>query len=197
MKHFEKKCPEAPKTCEFCEQNFARKDLRKHRWNDCDQYPETCEFCNTTILRKDIKKHIETCDFQPFKCELCGFKLKLKDVTKHLNDECPEEIAFNCKSECKLSIKRKYLKDGKHDCVKYLQSQLYMVKQKSKFLKAQSEHQHQVDKALGECELCKKDSKLAPLVKRPLDSIKIAFSNITSIFLGAGLRHTESKPLKN
>jgi TRAF-type zinc finger len=28
VKHIEKTCPEAPKTCEFCEKDFVRKALR-------------------------------------------------------------------------------------------------------------------------------------------------------------------------
>jgi hypothetical protein len=128
VKHIEKTCPEAPKTCELCEKLFVRKNLRLHRWNDCEMYPEICEFCSKSIPRKDMNKHMEICDLQPFKCELCGIKIKLIDAAVHINSECPEEIAFKCTKECKLSIKRKNYQGGHHDCVKYLMSLLYKNK---------------------------------------------------------------------
>jgi hypothetical protein len=128
VKHIEKACPEAPKTCEFCEKVFARKNLRLHRWNDCEMYPELCEFCTGTIPRKDMKKHLEICEMQPFRCELCGIKIKLVEVAVHINSECPDEIVLKCTKECKLSIKRKHLQGGNHECVKYLMTLLHKNK---------------------------------------------------------------------
>ena len=58
-----------------------------------------------------------------------------------------------------------------------------------------AKHQHDVEIAFLDCETCKKSSNLAELTHRPIESLKLAFTNITSIFISGGLMKTESKCL--
>lgn len=70
---------------------------------ECDEIHVTCQYCNTNAPRKDIKIHEQICPGRVIQCEKCKTNVRLSEKENHIQT-CPETL-INCKW-CNQNIKR-------------------------------------------------------------------------------------------
>ncbi|KAL4438604.1 hypothetical protein ABPG74_015502 [Tetrahymena malaccensis] len=101
--------------CEYCENDYYRKDKKDHEEYVCQNYPVKCdnEQCQEIVKRVDLKKHLLNC---LYKLDICNYCQQVYNQTqKHLHEQNCQERKLKCKG-CKCGFKQFELKDHQKQC---------------------------------------------------------------------------------